>query len=234
VLVLPAQTRYEQRSGGTSTSTERRIRFTPEIPGPRLAEAKPEWEIPCLIGASLEPTRTDLFGYRDSSQIRAEMARLMPLYAGIEKLEKEGDWVQWGGPQLGGDGFPTPDGKAHFSRVELPRVDVPLGQFLLTTRRGKQFNSMTYGSKDPLTDGQRRSAILLDPRDWAELGIRDGERVRVTSQAGSMEATAGSGPCRRGHAQGFWPECNALLGRKYDPASGEPDYNTAVRIERAT
>src|SRR5438045_5164730 len=42
-----------------------------------------------------------------------------------------------------------------------------------------------------------------------------------------------AGPCRRGHAQGFWPECNALLARKYDPASGEPDYNTTVRIERA-
>jgi molybdopterin-dependent oxidoreductase alpha subunit len=234
VLVLPAQTRYEQRSGGTSTSTERRIRFTPEIPGPRLAEAKPEWEIPCLIGAALEPDRSDLFDYQDTAQIRAEMARLMPLYEGIEKLEKEGDWVQWGGPQLGRDGFPTPDGRARFSTVVLPRVDVPLGQFLLTTRRGKQFNSMTYGSTDPLTDGKERSAILLDPRDWAELGIREGERVRVTSQAGSMEATAGSGPCRRGHAQGFWPECNALLGRKYDPASGEPDYNTAVRIERAT
>ncbi len=234
VLVLPAQTRYEQRSGGTSTSTERRIRFTPEIPGPRLAEAKPEWEIPCLIGLALEPERKDLFGYRNTREIRAEMARLMPLYQGIETLEKEGDWVQWGGAQLGRDSFPTADGKAQFSTVALPRVDVPLGQFLLTTRRGKQFNSMTYGSRDPLTGGQARSAILLDPRDWAELGIREGERVRVTSQAGSLEATAGSGPCRRGHAQGFWPECNALLGRKYDPASGEPDYNTAVRIERAS
>ena len=234
VLVLPAQTRYEQRSGGTSTSTERRIRFTPEIPGPRLPEAKPEWEIPCLIGLTLEPGRTDLFGYGNTAEIRAEMAVLMPLYRGVETLAKEGDWVQWGGPQLGGDGFPTPDGKGQFSTVALPRVDVPLGQFLLTTRRGKQFNSMTYGSRDPLTGGQARDAILLDPRDWAELGIREGERVRVISPAGSIEGTAGAGPCRRGHAQGFWPECNALLGRKYDPASGEPDYNTSVRIERAS
>jgi len=162
------------------------------------------------------------------------MARLMPLYSGIETLEKAGDWVQWGGPRLGGDGFPTPDGRAQFSSVALPRVDVPLGQFLLTTRRGKQFNSMSYGARDPLTAGQPRDAILLDPRDLAELGIRAGERVRVTSQTGALEATAGAGPCRRGHAQGFWPECNALLGRKYDPASGEPDYNTAVRIERVS
>jgi molybdopterin-dependent oxidoreductase alpha subunit len=234
VLVLPAQTRYEQRSGGTSTSTERRIRFTPEIAGPRLPGAKPEWEIPCLIGQRLEPERTDLFGYADTAQIRAEMARLMPLYAGIETLEKEGDWVQWGGPRLGADGFPTASGKAQLGAVRVPRVDVPLGQFLLTTRRGKQFNSMTYGATDPLTKGQPRSSILLDARDWAELGIREGERVTVTSPAGSLQATAGVGPCRRGHAQGFWPECNALLGRKYDPASGEPDYNTTVRIERAS
>lgn len=232
VLVLPAQTRYEQRSGGTSTSTERRIRFTPEIAGPRLAEAKPEWEIPCLIGRALEPTRADLFGYSDTAAIRAEMNELMPLYRGIDKLEKEGDWVQWGGPRLGAE-FPTPDGRAHFSAVKVPRVDVPLGQFLLTTRRGKQFNSMTYGSRDPLSAGQAREAILLDPRDLAELGLRAGDRIQVTSPSGTLEATAGSGPCRRGHAQGFWPECNALLGRKYDPASGEPDYNTAVRIERA-
>jgi molybdopterin-dependent oxidoreductase alpha subunit len=233
VLVLPAQTRYEQRSGGTSTSTERRIRFTPEIPGPRLPEAKPEWEIPCLIGQRLEPEREDLFGYASTAQIRTEMAQLMPLYAGIERLEKEGDSVQWGGPQLGRDGFPTATGKAQLSRIAVPRVDVPLGQFLLTTRRGKQFNSMTYGSRDPLTGGKDRSSVLMDARDWAELGIREGERVLVSSQAGSLEATAGVGPCRRGHVQGFWPECNALMGRKYDPASGEPDYNTAVRIERA-
>ncbi len=233
VLVLPAQTRYEQRSGGSSTSTERRIRFTPEIRGPRLAEAKPEWEIPCLIGRQLEPERGDLFGYADTAQIRAEMAELMPLYAGIERLAQEGDWVQWGGPQLGASGFPTPSGKAELSVVNVPRVDVPLGQFLLTTRRGRQFNSMTYGNKDPLARGAARTSILLDARDWAELGIAEGARVRVTSQAGSVEATAAVGPCRRGHAQGYWPECNALLGRKYDPASGEPDYNTAVRIERA-
>jgi anaerobic selenocysteine-containing dehydrogenase len=38
-LLLPAQTRYEQAGGGTATSTERRIRFSPQVPGPAIAEA---------------------------------------------------------------------------------------------------------------------------------------------------------------------------------------------------
>ncbi len=43
VLILPATTRYESPGGGTETSTERRIIFSPEIPGRRIGSAKPEW-----------------------------------------------------------------------------------------------------------------------------------------------------------------------------------------------
>lgn len=233
VLVLPAQTRYEQTSGGTSTSTERRIRFTPEIPGPRIEEAKPEWQIPCLIGLALEPDRSDLFGYEDTRAIRKEMAALMPLYAGIERLEKEGDWVQWGGPQLGGESFATATGKAQFSAVKLPHVEVPPGAFLLGMRRGKQFNSMTFGKSDPLTKGSPRHAIFCAQSDLDELGLSSGEDVVVKSAHGTMVGVCHEGPCRPGHVQGFWPECNVLLGRSYDPISGEPDYKTVVTLARA-
>lgn len=232
VVVLPAQTRYEQRSGGTSTSTERRIRFTPEIPGPRIAEARPEWEIPALVGRRLRPGRADLFGHRDSGEIRREMASLMPLYAGIDTLAREGDSVQWGGARLGADGFPgMPGGRARFSVCQIPRIDVPEGKLVLTTRRGKQFNSMTYGHADPLTAGARREAILMSPDDMRRLGIRAGARVVVRSASGSLDAVAQPGPCRPNHVQAFWPECNPLLARRYDPASGEPEYATAVSIE---
>src|SRR5690625_7864449 len=44
VIVLPAMTRYEQPGGGTSTSTERMVYFSPEIKGPRIEEARSEWE----------------------------------------------------------------------------------------------------------------------------------------------------------------------------------------------
>lgn len=230
VLVLPAETRYEQKTGGTSTSTERRIRFTPEIPGPRIAEAKAEWEILSLIGAALGPERAPQFAYSSTGEIREEMARLMPLYQGIEKLERAGDHIQWGGPQLGTTTFRTSDGKAHLSLVPLPFTEIPPGRFMLTSRRGKQFNSMSYGASDPLT-GAERAAVIIDQHDQQELGVRPGQTVRVRSDHGELVAVVRSGPCRRRHVQAFWPECNVLLGRKYDPVSGEPDYNTSVIIE---
>src|SRR5437879_6674170 len=82
LIILPAQTRYE--SGGTSTSTERRIRFSPKIPGHNIGEAKAEWEIPCLIAKKLLPQCAAQFDYKSDADVRQEMARAMPIYAGIE------------------------------------------------------------------------------------------------------------------------------------------------------
>ncbi|MGH7794988.1 MAG: molybdopterin-dependent oxidoreductase [Candidatus Binatia bacterium] len=121
VILLPGQTRYEQRSGGTSTSTERRIRFTPEIPGHRVGDTLPDWEIPILIGRKAMPNGDKLFPFSDTQAIREEMSRVMPIYQGIEKLTKEGDHLQWGGPQLYREGFTTmPESRALFSALDPP------------------------------------------------------------------------------------------------------------------
>ncbi len=235
ILLLPAQTRYEQKGGGTSTSTERRIRFTPEIPGRRIGEAKAEWEIPALIGRALKPERPDLFAFATSQSVRDEMGRVMPLYAGIEKLKEEGQWVQWGGERLGEKGFPhLPEGRARFSPVGVPQVKVPDGHFYLTSRRGKQFNSITYGQKDGITGVRTRKAVFFAEEDATALGLKSGDPVKLTSALGTMEGVCEIGPCRRTHLQAFWPECNVLVGRTYDPVSGEPDYNAFVQVERSS
>jgi molybdopterin-dependent oxidoreductase alpha subunit len=234
VIVLPAQTRYE--SGGTSTSTERRVRFSPAIADPdgvRIAEARAEWEIPSLIGRALKPAQPALFAWHSTADVRREMGVTMPLYAGIEKLDGEGQWVQWGGARLGQNGFPNmPDGRARFSTVLIPTPALPDGKFMLTTRRGKQFNSITYGQKDPITAAGRRDVVWFHADDLRALDIGEGERVIIRSALGQMEATARSGPCRRRHLQAFWPEANVLLARAYDPVSGEPDYNAVVSVEK--
>ncbi|GIW71634.1 MAG: formate dehydrogenase [Planctomycetota bacterium] len=237
VLVLPAATRYEQPGGGTSTSTERRIRFSPEVRGPRVRGALPEWQIAARIGERLWRTRHGLgpqaptpFSYRDVAQVRAEMGRLMPLYRGIERLRREGDAVQWGGPRLCAGGFPNlPEGRARFAVLRLPQLEPPPGKLFLVTRRGKQFNSMRLGARDPFT-GAGRTTVIVAEEDRARLGLEEGAPVEVRSELGALRATLLVGPCRPGHLQAFWPEANVLLPRAYDPASHEPEYGVAVEL----
>jgi predicted molibdopterin-dependent oxidoreductase YjgC len=241
VVLLPGQTRYEQAGGGTITSTERRIRFSPEIPGPRIAEAKPEWEIPMLLAEKvLAPEKRHLIHFDNPQRIRDEMERVMPMYHGIAQLREEGDAVQYGGQHLCADGVcPTPDGRAAFSALQLPAVigikpsstnDTHGETFYLTTRRGQQFNSMILGERDFLT-GARRNEILIAPSDAARLKILQGQRVRLRSEMGEYEGFCHFADVAPGTLQAYWPEANVLLPRTLDPASKEPDYNVQVSLQ---
>ncbi len=160
VVLLPAATRYEQEGGGTSTTTERRVAFSPELPGPRVGEARSEWRIFADVARRVRPEVASQFGCESGDAIRAEIARVIPSYAGIERLRETGDQVQVGGPRLcEGGNFPTPDGRAHFGVVAPHGVTVPDGRFVLSTRRGKQFNSMVWEDRDPLTGAAPRRAV---------------------------------------------------------------------------
>ena len=235
-LILPAQTRYEQRGGGTSTSTERRIRFSPEIDGhPHIGECKPEWEIPGLVATAARPDLTDALHFRTSQEIREEMAVAMPVYEGIQNLKKAGDWVQWGGPQLctGGHFSGMPNNRGRFSPLQVPSIPVPKGHFILTNRRGKQFNSMVFSAGDTLQGGTRRDDIFVADIDAEKKGIREGDRVRLRNDHGEFTGVARIIDITPGSLQAYWPEVNHLLPRVWDPISEEPDYNTTVELERA-
>src|SRR5260370_20300004 len=81
--------------------------------------------------------------------IREGVARVVPSYAGIERLRAAGDQVQYGGRVLYRDGqFETADGKGHFTALTPPELSLPAGKPMLSTRRGKQFNNLIYASKD--------------------------------------------------------------------------------------
>jgi predicted molibdopterin-dependent oxidoreductase YjgC len=238
-LLLPAQTRYEQRGGGTATSTERRIRFTPEIRRVETAlrETKVEWEILSLVAqrALPEPARR-LLDYANVREIMSEIDRVMPLYRGIQYLSKEGDSLQYGGPILLKDGVcpNLPDGRARFVPVRpvlRELAEETADSFYLTTRRGDQFNSMVYRESDPLT-GQRRSAIFFSPVDAEKLGLPNGAPVILRSDHGEFRGFCAIEDVRPGSLQAYWPEANCLLDQVLDPESGEPDYNVFVRVQR--
>ena len=114
---------------------------------------------------------------------------------------------------------------------DRPETAIPDGHFYLTTRRGKQFNSMVYGARDPLT-GAARDAVFMSKYDADELGLSDGAQVRLRSQTGEYEARVRVAPVKPRTLQVHWPEGNVLIPRRYDPVSGEPDYNAFVEVER--
>lgn len=239
VLLLPTQTRYEQRGGGTETSTERRILFSPEIPGRRIGEAKAEWEIPMLIAERAKPAQARLIHFDDGQAIRNEIARAVPAYDGIQNLKQTGDQVQWGGERLcearSAEGtftprFSTADGRANFSviKVEPPTTD---DRLRLSTRRGKQFNSMVHRDHDPL-NGARREDVLMNESDARALRIEDGDAILLRGEAGELPGRCRYAPIAPGNVQVHWPEGNVLIKRGIcDPECGIPDYNGIVEVK---
>src|SRR5207247_891360 len=168
VLLLPAMTRYEQPGGGTETTTERRIVLSPEIPGPRPGEARPEWDIFAEIGRRARP-------------------RAAP--------------------------------------EQRP------GRYQLSTRRGKQFSSMVWRERDPLT-GAGRDALFLSAVDAIALAVTEGDPLVVRAEGGAtVRARAHIVPIRAGNVQMFWPEANPLIAQgRRDAVSGVPDYNAVVEL----
>lgn len=243
VLLLPAKTRYEQDGGGIETTTERRVAFTPEIPR-QVGEARAEWRILRDAAVAAWPERADRLGCESGPAIRAEIARVVPFYAGCERLEKTGDAIQWGGTRLCDDGrFRTRDGRAHFKTIAVPEsrpgervTDVGssgIGEtFVVSTRRGKQFNTLIYDTVDPLT-GAGRNAVFIHPDDASRLGFAGGDPIRLVNPLGHYDGVVFPAPIAPGNLQVHWPEGNVLISSgRVDPNSGVPDYNAVVRIER--
>ena len=149
--------------------------FSPEIPGRRIGEARSEWQVLCDLLARVDPERGKRAGFADAAAIRAEIARAVPAYDGVQHLRAKGDQFQWGGARLcerdGRPHFETPDGRAHAATVPLDATLYPTDaadprRFRVSTRRGKQFNSMVWDDRDPLT-GAARDDVLMSAEDAA-------------------------------------------------------------------
>ncbi len=230
VLILPSRTRYEQRGGGTETSTERRIIYSPEIPGPRIAETRDEWEIPVQVANRVDPiVGRVFFPWRNTQDIREEIDRVCPNYKGIAQLRNKGDNFQYGGPRLLEDKFLTSDGKGHFSAIGLPEERAGEGRFLLSTRRGKQFNSILFSDSDPL-NGARRDDVIMSAEDAERLGLKNGMAIVLQNELGMFKGRVRVDRIKPGSLAAHWPEINVLIpAGRLDP-SGVPDYNATVEV----
>lgn len=230
VLLLPARTRYEQDDGGTETSTERRVMFTPELPR-QVGEARAEWKIVRDLAARVHPDRATQLGCEDGWKMREEIARVVPAYDGVQHLRKTGDAFQYGGPHLCAGGvFPTADGKAHLRAVSLPAA-LEDGFFFVSTRRGKQFNTLIFAEIDPIT-GAERDAVFMSGEDAGALHLKAGDRVALVNDLGRYEGRVFIADLAPRNLQIMWPEGNILIRRGVvDKGGGVPDYNARVRVE---
>jgi predicted molibdopterin-dependent oxidoreductase YjgC len=232
IVLLPAATRYEQPGGATETTTERYIIYSPEIPGRRIGEARSEWEILRDLAERAYPDRKEQIHFENGAAIRKEIAAAVPFYAGIEKLEQKGDAVQWGGRLLCENGaFATSDGHAQFTALSPPDTEIPEDRFAVSTRRGKQFNSMIWDKRDPLT-GASRDDVLMNEADAKRLDLRNGDAVLLRSPVGQFRGRVMIAPIRPRNLQVHWPESNQLLERgSIDEECGIPNYNTIVEVQ---
>ena len=183
--------------------------------------------------------------------MREEIARVVPFYDGVQHLKNGGDQFQYGGPHLCADGkFQTSDGKAHFRVVSLPVAAAgiahsqspiakagtpasPNPQFTVSTRRGKQFNTLIYAEIDPL-NGATRDAVLMSPDDAAALRLKNHDRITLVNDCGRYAGRVFLAPIARGNLQIHWPEGNVIIPRGLtDTLGGVPDYNATVRVEKS-
>ena len=123
----------------------------------------------------------------------------------------------------------------------MPPVDTLSAEFpirLTTVRVLDGYNSgvQSGGYASPL---RRRESLRMDATDGEKLGITDGDRVRVSSRRGSVEAPVRFDPSLRPGLASFTPhfseevDVNVLTNDAWDPKSGTSEFKaTAVRIER--
>ena len=114
----------------------------------------------------------------------------------------------------------------------MPDNAVPPGHFWLSTRRGKQFNSIIIKDIDRLQGGAGRDDLFMNPADMRRLGVAANDRVRLRSAIGHWDAKVRPMNIKPGVLSAYWPECNGIIERRYDPCSEQPDFNAIVTVEK--
>ena len=144
--VLPAMTRYEIPGGVTETSTERRVILSPEIPGPRIAEARAEWDVLLDLAARVRPELAEALAVAGTPELRAEIARGGSALRADRRSARGGRFIPVWGAALPrrATSFPTEDGRAHFALVGRRRLSRATGTGRSCSRRAAESSSIRW------------------------------------------------------------------------------------------
>jgi len=195
-VILAASSGFEK--DGTFTNTERRVQRVRRVLNP-VGNSKPDW----MILRDLMNRLGYSASYNSPREIMEEISKVSPIYAGIsyDRIDRKG--IQWpcrsaedeGTPILHQNSFSTENGLGKFISVEyteppeIPDEEYPF--YLSTGRILYQYHTgtMTRRVKE-INDIRPKVEIEINPDDAKNLGIKNGEIVRVTSRRGSIEGPA--------------------------------------------
>jgi anaerobic selenocysteine-containing dehydrogenase len=111
----------------------------------------------------------------------------------------------------------------------LPDFRPADGQFRLMTLRSEgQFNTVVYEEEDVYRGNRRRDVVMMNSADASRLGLREEDPVTVTTEAGSLRVVVSLADLPPGNLAMYYPEANAIVPRKVDPASGTPAFKSVV------
>ena len=245
-VILPATTFMEK--DGTYTNTDRRVQLGRKVLEPR-GQARPDWQIIQDIS-----NRVGLpMDYSHPSEIFDELVSVMPNYGGLSydnlgltgKLYPNSDPAHSDGTVvLFDERFGTDDGLAHLVPAEwLPAKELPSDEYPFILNTGRLLEHWHTGSMTrrsfALDAIQPDPYVFMNPGDAEEMGVRDGDFVRISSRRGTIETRV-----RLSHRDTpgtcFMPfhfreaAANLLTIDEIDPTGKIPEFKfCAVSIERA-
>ena len=242
-VILPGRSYAEKE--GTFTNTERRvqrIRTAVTVEGDMRLDTDILIDLMNAMGYPQE--------HLTASQIMDEIASVTPSFAGIsfDRLDA-GESLQWPcrdkttlGTPIMHVGKPVRGRALLYPAVYKPSQELPdeTYPFMLTTGRILyQYNAAAMTSRAPgLMEIAGEGFIEVNYRDADRLGIKNGEKIKVSSRRGSITATARVG--RKVSEGETWmpfhfPDspANVLTNAALDDFARIPEYKVcAVNIER--
>ncbi|MCH7903034.1 MAG: FdhF/YdeP family oxidoreductase [Armatimonadetes bacterium] len=232
-IILPVLARDEEQQSTTQESMFSFVRLSDGGPQ-RLRGPRSEVSVIADVAERVfgNTTPVDWTSLRQHGKIRAAIAAIIPGYEKIASIDKTKKEFQIEGRTFHEPRFPTESGRAKFHVVPLPSA--PDGLRMITVRSEGQFNTVVYEEEDAYRGQKRRDVVMMHPSDIAQLGFSVGQLAEVSSEIGSMTATVREIDVRPGTVVMYYPEANAIIPRRADPASRTPAFkSTPVSIARA-
>jgi len=252
-VVLPACSFAEK--DGSFTNSERRVQRVRKVLEP-VGNSKADWAIFCELAEKISSITGEDFGsefsYDHPSEIWDEFASLTPLVAGINYQKLENGGIQWPCPTDDHPGtrylyekdFPRGD-RAKFVAFEQgkPADELPTKRFPLILNTGRILYHWHGGTITRRAHGLlARASVLqvaINPDDCDTYGLTSGDKVRIKSRRGQMEAEVlvsekmNSGEIFVPFVKLQEQAANFLTNAALDPDSRIPEYKVcAVRMEK--